>query len=84
MKQKMSDKKYSIENYTSKVDIKWSGLSCAVGLVSTVYALVTQDQETAIAGGFLFIGGIGWFTGEYIKAYCKAKVDYMNETPRME
>ena len=75
----MSNKEYKIENYLLKGNLKWSARTGLAGLVSTVYALVTQDQETAIAGGALLTGGAIWHTGEYVKAYCKAKIDYMND-----
>ena len=70
---------YKIDKYTSKADLAISALTGLAGLVSTAYALVTQDQETAIAGGALLTGGMIWNAGEYVKAYCKAKVEYLNE-----
>jgi len=70
---------YKIDKYTSKTDLALSALTGLAGLVSTAYALATQDQETAIAGGALLTGGAILHTGEYVKAYCKAKVEHLIE-----
>lgn len=75
----MKNKEYKIENYVRKADLHTSALAGLTGLVSTVYALITQDQETAIAGGLLFTGGMIYHYANYLKAYCDAKLDYMND-----
>lgn len=76
----MTNKEYKIDDHIRKIDQHTSALAALAGLVSTAYALITQDKETAMAGGALFIGGVIYHYGTYLKAYCDAKLDYMNDT----
>ena len=71
--------KYKIDKYLNKTDVVLSSLAGLAGLVTTTVGLITQDQETAIGGGALFTGGAIWHVGEYVKGYCRAKVEHLNK-----
>ena len=76
--------KYKLEDNLHIPTALAGDLAGLAGLGLTVYALVTQDQETAIVGGALFAGGALTSGAEYMKAYLKTKVQYMNDRPNKE
>ena len=76
--------KYKLEDKLHFPTVLTGGLATLVGLGATVYALATQNQETAIAGGALFTGGVLTDAAEYMKAYLKTKVQYMNDRANKE
>jgi len=73
------EKKYRLEDNLEKTAATIGSASAIGGLATTIYGLVTQNQETIIGGGFLFSGGALTYLASSIRAYCETKIEYMND-----
>ena len=76
--------KYNLEDKIHKSTDIFGRVLALGGAVATIYGLVTQDQETAIAGGALFSGGVLTYAAESMNAYFKTKIQYMNDREKRE
>lgn len=69
------NKKNELYKYRSPFE----GLSASItglgGLATTIYGLNSNDLETIVAGGLLFIGGAIWASSIDLGAYIKASFD---------
>ena len=72
-------KKYKLEKYLNRPTVFVSNIVTAIGSGVSVAGFFANDLESVVLGGVLFFGGGFTNASEYMKAYLKTKVEYMND-----